>query len=73
MCGRLHQSIETLISRSGVVSVSFSVYNMASLSDHHVRERKWLLVYLITYSKAELEKIPTREAFSKVRLTRQFF
>ena len=55
------------------MSVSFSVYNMASLSDHHVREREWLLVNLITYSKAELEKIPTREAFSKVRLTRQLF
>lgn len=39
---------------------------MANLSDHDVRERGQRLVYLITYSRADLEKIPTGEAFSEV-------
>ena len=39
---------------------------MASISNNNVRERKQRLVYLITYSRADLEKIPTRETFSEV-------
>ena len=39
---------------------------MASLNDHNVREREQRLVYLITYSRADLDKIPTRETFSEV-------
>ena len=53
-----------LISRSGVASVSFSVYNMASLNHHDVRECEQRLVYLITYNRPDLDKIPT--AFSEV-------
>ena len=39
---------------------------MAGLSDHDVREREQRLEYLITYSRADLEKIPTGEPFSEV-------
>ena len=39
---------------------------MANVSNNDVREREQRLVCLITYSRADLEKIPTRETFSEV-------
>ena len=38
---------------------------MASVSDNGVREREQRVVYLATYSRADLNKIPTREAFAE--------
>jgi len=39
---------------------------MAQATDHGVREREQRLVCLVTYSRADLNKIPTREAFAEV-------
>ena len=39
---------------------------MAQATDHGVREREQRHVYLVTYSRADLNKIPTRGAFAEV-------
>ena len=56
-------------SRAPIVSLllkRLSFSKMADCNGDSVREREQRLIYLVTYSRAGFNKVPTREAFAEV-------
>lgn len=56
-------------SRASIVSLllkRLSFSKMADCNGDSVREREQRLIYLVTYSRADFNKVPTREAFAEV-------